>query len=432
MKLKDVFRAYNSLPVRDRSALLFGASLRRRHRVYGWHIDPAVSDPARAVTYIGSAAGMTPAAMHSDGFSFGSWENAFFMPRPCMLRYDGTVAYYLDPDDYSKKADGSASDIADPSFPANAMMEWPLIWYKFEAGEREGEGYFFCSDSRVDESYHCWCNYDARDNIIPHFYTSIYSQNVIDGRLRSLSGRTTNSENGGSNMSGQSEAAAAMANNTTDTVEWYTDVWADRCLINALLILMGRSTDLQGVFGYGLVSGDVAASEAYVTGSLDRGGLFAGSTDVMTQAVKVFGMENWWGHKWHRVAGMQGTPGVYPYKLTWGTADGSTWVGYQEPLSNGYAPVRTPDGQPAARPTGTGYISKCLFGAHGFVPITLVGSPDTAYRAECYTAEDNAYCLVVGGDSNSGTRAGLTFAVNNSFVSAYKHIATGLSCKPLS
>jgi hypothetical protein len=54
---------------------------------------------------------MTPAAMGSTSFNYGSWKNAFFMPRPCMLKFDGTVDYYLNPNDYSKKEDGTASDI---------------------------------------------------------------------------------------------------------------------------------------------------------------------------------------------------------------------------------------------------------------------------------------------------------------------------------
>ena len=54
-------------------------------------------------------------------------------------------------------------------------MEWPLIWWKYETGEVEGEGYFYCSNSKVDNSYNCFCNYDANNNIINHFYTAIYN-----------------------------------------------------------------------------------------------------------------------------------------------------------------------------------------------------------------------------------------------------------------
>ena len=94
--------------------------------VYGFHVNGNESNPAAMVTYLKDAVGMTPAKMNytADCFDYGSWQDAFFMPRPCMLKYDGTVDYYLDPDDYSKKEDGTASDVANTSYGGNAMMEW--------------------------------------------------------------------------------------------------------------------------------------------------------------------------------------------------------------------------------------------------------------------------------------------------------------------
>ena len=81
--------------------------------IYGFHIDSSESDPSSAVTYLRDAVGMTPAHMDftNSKFLWGSWRDAFFHPRPCMLKSDGTVDYYLDPDDYSKKYDGTASDV---------------------------------------------------------------------------------------------------------------------------------------------------------------------------------------------------------------------------------------------------------------------------------------------------------------------------------
>ena len=71
--------------------------------VYGWTIDPDESDSFDCVTYADDAIGMSPANMGATSFNYGSWEDAFFMPRPCMLKLDGTVDYYLNPNDYSLK-----------------------------------------------------------------------------------------------------------------------------------------------------------------------------------------------------------------------------------------------------------------------------------------------------------------------------------------
>ena len=60
-------------------------------KVYGFHIDSSVQDPSDAVTYLADAEGLTPAYMDytNDKFEWGSWKDAFFMPRPCMLNSDG-------------------------------------------------------------------------------------------------------------------------------------------------------------------------------------------------------------------------------------------------------------------------------------------------------------------------------------------------------
>jgi len=156
--------------------------------IYGFHINPNDSNSYTAVTYLEDAVGKTPAAMGSTAFSYGDWADTFFMPRPCMLKYDGTVDYYLNPNDYSQKADGTPSDYNNLAYGGNAMMEFPLIWYKFVQGAESGEGYFYCSNRKVDDSYKCFSNMDCDGNIIEHFYMPIYNGCTYDGKMRSISG----------------------------------------------------------------------------------------------------------------------------------------------------------------------------------------------------------------------------------------------------
>jgi len=118
--------------------------------IYGYHVNPSESDPAAAVTYVEDAVGMTPAKMGSASFSYGSWENAWFLPKPCMLKSDGTVDYYLDPNDYSKKADGTASDIANQNYDGNVMMEFPKIYIKRVPGSLDGERTVYIAQTNVD------------------------------------------------------------------------------------------------------------------------------------------------------------------------------------------------------------------------------------------------------------------------------------------
>lgn len=386
--------------------------------VYGIHIDPNIQDPSNAVTYLEDAVGMTPASMGSTSFNAGSWADAFFIPKPCMVRYDGIVDYYLDPSDYSKKADGTASDIADPNYAGNAMMEWGLIWFKFEPGEADGEGYFYVSNKKVDDSFNCWCNYDANNSITQHFYTAIYNGTGTD-KLRSISGVQLTPANGSGNTTGQQEISRATANNTSDMTEWYIDLWADRILLTGLLYLMGKSLNLQDTFGRGLDYGGQVTKEAYITGTLNDKGLFWGATDNGITAVKVFGMENFWGNCYHRTAGLFGTSTGYAYKLTHGNIDGSTATKFGT-SSNGYTPVTVT--QPE-----NGYITKMHFGKHGMLPITSVSSAQASYGD--YFTKGNGFSLI-GGYSSEGRNCGFSINLLYNINPSAWFISTSLSLKP--
>ena len=397
------------------------------YKVYGFHIDPTESDPDACVSYLEDAVGMTPASMGATEFSYGTWGNAFFMPKPCMVKSDGTVDYYLDINDYTKKADGTASDVANASYDGNAMMEWPLIYYKYEVGLTAGEGYFYCSNSQVDSSYHCWCNYDCDGNIIPHFYTAIYNGTGTT-KLRSLSGVTLNSSSGCGGTTGQQEVDRATANNTTTgKVEWYTDVFSDRMLINGLLILISKNLNCQAAFGNGLVIGSQSAKESYVTGSLNDKGLFWGDITNQNKGVKVFGMENWWGCVYHRTAGCVGlTNGTYAIKQTWSTVDGTTSTGYNSE-GTGYINAGT-------RPGNSGqYIKQCTYGNDCYLPSVTTGASSTTYYCDYwYTNNTSLTYLLVGGYSDNGVSAGFSyFALNIPFADAFWGIGVCLSLKPL-
>ena len=391
--------------------------------IYGFHINPNESDSSAAVSYLEDAVGATPAAMGTSTFDYGSWRNAFFMPKPCMLKSYGTVDYYLDENDYTKKADGTPSDIANPDYDGNAMMEWGLLWYKFEGGEADGEGYFYVSNRKVDSTYRCWCNIDSKNNVTPHFYTAIYNGTGTT-KLRSISGVALTSAKGNGNTTVTQETNRALANNTTSDVEWYIDVWADRLLINALLVLMGKSLNTQAVFGRGLDTGSQTAKETYITGTLNDKGLFWGVTADGNSAVKVFGMENWWACCWHRTAGCISVNRALKIKLTYGTADGSTTVGYNQ-TGNGYISNDT-------IPSLNNYVRAMTYNQYGYMPSNVTGGSSSTYYADYFYQNTDTRYLLVGGRTGDGVNAGaFFFALGTASGSALWNIAAALSCKPL-
>lgn len=437
----------------------------KRTVCYGFEIDQSTeSDPYECVTYTDDAVGMNPAKMGESKFDWGSWKGAFFMPRPCMLKFDGTVDYYLDPNDYSKKLDGTASDYNDLSYQGNVMIEFPKIWWAAGMTE-DGKPWFKISNKKLSEEYHCWSNIDSQNNEIEYFYMAAYNGCIYDGKMRSISGLQLKSwsttaysasntyavgdevnYNGrmwkcvtavetaeafdlekweqfafNGNTDGTQEVNACLAMNENAAPEWYIDVWADRVLINMLLTLIGKSPDTQGVFGRGLDSGGQTAKEAYVTGTLDDKGLFYGTTANGNAAVKVFGMENFWSCVWHRTAGLVGAADGYLYKMTYGNADESTATAYN---SNGSGYRKVTMTKPAE-----GYVSKVQLGGFGFVPEQTAGSSSTRYCDYYYNGNGFA---VVGGYANYGLGYGSWCVnLNYSFGNRGWGVAAAPSCKPL-
>ena len=400
--------------------------------VYGFIIDSNESDPSDCITYTNEAVGMTPAYMDytNDVFNYGSWENAFFMPRPCMLKSDGTVDYYLDPNDYTKKEDGTASDVANTAYDGNAMMEWgqngKKIWWKFTPLGDGTSAKFQVADYQANEGFHDWNFHNANGVSIDHFYTPIYSGSVTDGVMRSLSGQQVSKS-----LPGTTEISYAEANNPTGTNMWYIDVEADDILIRMLLVLMSKNLDTQEAFGQGLTNnGTEAINDAFRTGVHNAKGLFygtnSGTANVYTNAVKVFGMENQWGFQWRRKAGLILANGVYKIKLTYNTEDGSSTVGYN---TDGTNYINTQITAPSANGT---YIDKMTFTKDGFFPTSASGTASTYYGDGLWTNfTTNAFALA-GGSSADGARCGAFSSALNLAVGVVNwHSGARISCKPL-
>ena len=393
---------------------------KKRDYLFGYDLVKATSSPTGRVTYPSDVdnAAFTPAAMNfSTGkFNYGGW--AFdpgekFMPRPCMLTYAGVVDHYLNPNDYTQKAEGGASKVADTSFGGNAMMEWPKIYTK--RWEEGGVYHFRCSDTPQDESWECWSNYDRLNNQIDHFYTPIYFGSNVSSKLRSISGQA--------NMVSQNattEINYAKANGS----DWYTEVLADRLLIQDLLVMMGKSTDGQTVFGSGRSSS--SNSSAVNTGTMNSRGLFWGSNNG-TDGVKVFGMEHFWGNLWRRTAGWMNVHGTQKVKLTRGTKDGSTVSDYNTD-GNGYKTVS------GATPSGSsgGYINSMKTEGFGRIPVTASGSSSTFEADGLYYNNSDTMYAFVGGTWHYGLMVG-PFYAHLYTTASYSHSALGaaLSCKPL-
>lgn len=411
--------------IRDAILQVAGAINPNVGTVYGFHIDGPDAVVPNRVTYLKDAVGMTPAYMdYSTGkFNYGSWGSAFFLPRVCMVRSNGTVDYYLNPDDYTKKEDGTASDVANTSYDGNVMIEWGRngrkIWQKIQPDVNNSVN-IFISDYKVDSTYHAWSFINNQGMEVDHFYTPSYNGSLIDNKLRSISGQTPMNS-----KTASQEITYATANNQGSNVLWYTEVFADIQLINFLLILMGKSTDTQAVFGQGYTTGGSSASSLMVSGTLNDKGLFWGANDT-SHAVKVFGMEHWWGNIWRRYAGHMLVSGSQKIKLTYTTADGSSASSYNI-TGEGYI-------NEGATPTGTSgnYIKTMNFSANAMLPLDATGSSTTYYCDGLWFNNSATTYAYRGGACGDGAKCG-AFCVflNYGSGSTSWDFGASLSLKPL-
>ena len=420
--------------------------LQKRGTVYGFHIDGNESDPSTKVTYIADAIGLIPAYMDytNNNFNYGSWRNAFFMPRPCMLKYDGTVDYYLDPNDYTKKEDGvTSSDVANMNYGGNAMMEWgqngKKIWYKIVPDESDNSSAsVYIADYQADKDFYAWSFINNQGSMVDHFYTPIYNGSIdTNGRLRSISGISRNAGTTFADSTGYlcefgnatQERTAARLNNPSSNIIWDTEVFSDIVLINLLLTLMGKSTDTQSVFGQGVTSGGQTGVISSGTG--DALGLFYGYSNT-TSVVKVFGMENYWGNLWHRFGGLVNSKGIIKYKLTHGVQDGSSNSDYViSTNANDYTGYL--NGNDITNIEANGYVNKMFFNSDMFAPEEALGTSSTNYCDYVYVNNTQVDYASHGGASGNGAGCGAWyFNLSGTASAASWNISASPSCKPLS
>ena len=294
---------------------------------YGVKIRKGDINPITRVTYLYDAVGMTPAHMDfSRGvFDFGGWADIWFVKNnyPCMLKYDGTEDYKLNPNNYALKADGTPSDIANMDYAGNAMSAIPLVWIKqYEDAEHE---YIILCEKQYDKDFHAYAHTRADESIMDVKYLAMFKGSYDGTRLRSMSGDSL------VHGRAQTEIDRAAADNPNGADIWHTRSWADRNLVNCLLTVISRSDDSQTVFG----AGNTTSGELLKTGTLNDKGQFFGYEETDKQ-VKVFHIEGWWGDQWERIVGILGDYGkvkvkmIPPYNLTGEgyTDTGISWSGW--------------------------------------------------------------------------------------------------------
>ena len=387
----------------------------KNYQVYGFRIDQTEGEPSTMIQYLEDVdnANFIPAYMDykNDRFNYSDWEEAWFIKnlKPCMLNYDGTVAYELNKNDYTLKADGSPSDITDANFEGNVMVGIPKTYWKIiDNGDDTADVYF--SNEKLDDEYVCWCNINEAGEEIDYFYMAAYNSNYVNPRNRSLSGKNMTHD-----CYQKTDHERAIANNIAGQNAWNLELFIDRQLINLLLLLIGKTTDTQTAFGRGY---DTYGGK---TGLLDKKGLFYGRTESYN--IKVFGIENYWGNEIRHSVGCMKIDGVPKVKFTHTTDDGSTGVGYNL-TADGY--IELPNNVVSA----DGYIFKMSFTNNILFPKETTGSATTSYCDYYKRYNSGTRFAAFGGYTD--TRKGAFFCDASLSTSSFNDdVGSAISCKPL-
>ena len=241
--------------------------------VYGFIEHCATLAPGSRIEYIGKNADYTPISVTmGGGFSLRSWGNFSVLAnnKPWMVNADGTPDYELDPDDYTKKVDGTASDVSNTSYAGGAFSWICKIWKKeymvgddryvlFSETKKEGFEPVGFIDSNNAELEGVW---------LPMFYNT--------------NGTTKATCIG----AGQPEASNTTANQKTAI-----DAFGSRAkflggaiveTLQDLLIMWAKTTELQGAYGKGNCSGyvnDATQNYGVLANAVVGGGQFYGTSD---------------------------------------------------------------------------------------------------------------------------------------------------------
>lgn len=368
----------------------------KSHVIYGVKIDTTNSNPETAVSYIEQSTGFTPAKGNNGNFIGGSWLDKFpfNLVKPCVVK-NKTVQYYLNPNDYTKKLDGTVADITSGN-DGDVMVEFPKVFWKFETIGTDL--YIRISDTKVDAGYKPLAH---TRGVVENdkTYIGAYLGYSLSSKLRSLSGKMPTV-----NQTISAFRTLAQANGAGyEQMPFY-----QLSLMQVLSLIMFKNRDMQTALGRGFVDGN---SGAIATGGTDKKGMFFGETTGKMQN-KFCGVEDFWGNCFYWIDGL------------FCDANRNLLIGNNNfnNTGSGY----TNYGQGASTNLG-GYISGVQGGTEtAFIPKIVSGSETTHYSD--YGNLSASYLPRFGSNWSHGSYAGaFLLYVNDSASGAYSSVGARLA-----
>jgi hypothetical protein len=241
--------------------------------IFGVAIDLTNSNPETAVTYTDGAVGMNPGS---------AWNSMpiFKDIKPCVLK-NGVVQYYLNPNDLTKKADGTSADITSGN-DGDVMIEIPKTGFKITtSGNTLTIKVTDNPNDTVNFKYYAHTRSAEGDR--SKLYIGAYLGWSSGGKLRSLSGKTPTGNQTIGTFRNQAQANGAGY----DIVSFYP-----LTLLQCLFLIKYKNRDSQTALGRGYVDGN---SAAIATGGTNAKGIDFGETSGKQQMC-FLNIEDMWGN----------------------------------------------------------------------------------------------------------------------------------------
>lgn len=372
-----------------------------RPRIYGFRIDKNDTNPDTRVTYMYDAIGMTPAYMNftTHEFNYGSWGDIWFVSenRPVALRFDGTVDYELNHTDFTKKLDGTASDVSSTSYAGNFMSEMPTVYVK--RWEDSSYNYMAFSQVQIDNDYLAQAHTNANGVVNSHIYLPMFKGcKDSSSKLRSLMGTYPAGKTTGSNE-------VAYANNCGSGWQLWDKAKID--LIMDLIVLITKSTNCRAKIGNGdcktynssdttnygkMKSGYETNGSTRSTNAQFYGYEGTETTNYGKHHMIAFYIEDLWGNSNDRCLGFNLVNNVYKVKMT---------PPYTLNSDSTYTTLSV------SPPSSTdGWLKNVSSGIYGDVPTEVGASNTTGFANKFYKNVYSTALALFGGNASDGLPVG--------------------------
>ena len=317
----------------------------------------------------------------------------------CVLNADGTVKYYLNASDSTKKVDGSTAIIDGTD--GNVMVEIPKFWYKYE---NVGGVHKWSISDAAQVGYEVHPAF-IRGGVEKSFrYYCAYQGFTLSGKLISGSGRVPTTSK--TRATFRTEAAA-------NGTGWSQIDWNLLVAVQLLYLVEFANFNTQAMLGQGITTGNVYTA---VTGSSNAlGNASSPSTNTSSQFMSYRGIENWYGQIYKFIDGVNVSSYVYYVNNKPATFADDVFTG--DYVSTGITSA-----------TASGYVKNIFASGKGFVANNTSGGSSSTFVPDYFQQNTGNRIIFFGGNaSNDATAGGFSLSAADAASDSRSYVGSGVS-----